>query len=163
MLVSDGFFRSELADEIAQTDAFKNHYDQIEPAILFPGGTVATQRDDSTSYSGQVSVLGITDQFWQFEQTDQSESPAGEQSFDGDVAIINQALADDLGIGATEVENLTAKITVRIPKQTQLAADSALGKKTDLIESLVDLRVIKILPNMKVWLDSDCSPLKPIR
>ena len=147
MLVSDGFFRSELADEIAQTDAFKNHYDQIEAAILFPGGTVATQRDDSTSYSGQVSVLGITDQFWQFEQTDQSKSPAGEQSFDGDVAIINQALADDLGIAATEVENLTATITVRIPKQTQLAADSALGKKTDLIESLVDLRVIKILPN----------------
>ena len=63
------------------------------------------------------------------------------------MAIINQALADDLGILAGDVENATAKITVRIPKQAQLAADSALGKKTDLIESLVDLRVIKILPN----------------
>ena len=152
MLVSDGFFRSELAGEIAATDIYKKHYDRIEPAILFPGGTVATEQDDSTSYSGQVSVLGITDQFWQFDLANRSKNSehSGSEdlnSFVGDVAIINRALADDLGIEATSVENKTAKITVRIPKQSQLAADSALGKKTDLIESLVDLRVIKILPN----------------
>ena len=147
MLVSDGFFRSDLASEIAATDAYKKHYDRIEPAILFPGGTVATQQENSTSYSGQVSVLGITDQFWQFDLADQNKNLESKDTFTGDVAIINQALADDLGIEATSVENKTAKITVRIPKQAQLAADSALGKKTDLIESLVELRVIKILPN----------------
>ena len=152
MLVSDGFFRTELAGEIAETDAFKEHYDRIEPAILFPGGTVAIEQNESFSYSGQVSVLGITDQFWQFDLADRSKnsehsSSEHSNSFTGDVAIINQALADDLGVTADEVEKATAKITVRIPKQTQLAADSALGKKTDLIESLVDLRVIKILPN----------------
>ena len=147
MLVSDGFFRSELAAEIAATDAYKQHYDRIEPAILFPGGTVAIEQEESFSYSGQVSVLGITDQFWQFEANDQNGSSESKTPFSGDVAIINQALADDLGVTAAEVNNDTAKITVRIPKQTQLAADSALGKKTDLIESLVDLQVIKILPN----------------
>ena len=60
--------------------------------------------------------------------------------------IINQALADDLQIKAADVEAGTAKITVRIPKQTQLPADSALGRKTDLIESLVDLKVSQIVP-----------------
>jgi len=125
MLVSDGFFRTDLANEIAETDAYQKHYDRVDPAILFPGGTVAVEQDETFSYSGQVSVLGITDQFWEFDSTN----------------------ADDLGIAAAEVDNATAKITIRIPKQTQLAADSALGKKTDLIESLVDLRVIKILPN----------------
>ena len=91
-------------------------------------------------------MLGITDQFWQFEQsaTHQFES---ETSFTGDVAIINQALADDLGITAADVKDSKATVTVRVPKQTQLPADSALGRKTDLIESLVDLRVVEILPN----------------
>ena len=146
MLVSDGFFRTALADEISQLETFQQHYDQIEPAILFPGGTVANEQTETIRYAGQVSVLGITDQFWQFEQntTDQFEN---ETSFTGDVAIINQALADDLGITAADIKDETATITVRVPKQTQLPADSALGRKTDLIESLVDLRVVEILPN----------------
>ena len=146
MLVSDGFFRVALADEISQLKTFQQHYDQVEPAILFPGGTVANEQHKTTRYSGQVSVLGITDQFWQFEQntTDKFDR---ETKFAGNVAIINQALADDLRITAAEVADATATITVRVPKQTQLPADSALGRKTDLIESLVDLRVIKILPN----------------
>ena len=146
MLVSDGFFRTALADEISQLKTFQQHYDQIEPAILFPGGTVANEQTETVRYAGQVSVLGITDQFWQFEQsaTHQFES---ETSFTGDVAIINQALADDLGITAMDVKDETATVTVRVPKQTQLPADSALGRKTDLIASLVDLRVVEILPN----------------
>ena len=145
MLVSDGFFRTALADEISQLETFQQHYDQIEPAILFPGGTVANEQTKTVRYAGQVSVLGITEQFWQFKQntTDQFES----ETFTGDVAIINQALADDLGITAADVKDSKATVTVRVPKQTQLPADSALGRKTDLIESLVNLRVIKILPN----------------
>ena len=146
MLVSDGFFRTALANEIAQLETFQQHYDQIEPAILFPGGTVANEQTETTRYAGQVSVLGITDKFWQFEQN--TVPQFDEQTpFTGNVAIINQALADDLSITPADVKDATATVTVRVPKQTQLPADSALGRKTDLIESLVDLRVVKILPN----------------
>ena len=152
MLVSDGFFRTNLAGEIAAMDLFKEHYERVEPAILFPGGTVAAEQNETARYAGQVSVLGITPEFWQFDhrfgQTKpEPRSAENTTDFTGDVAIINQAVADDLGITVADVENGSAKITVRVPKQTQLAADSALGRKTDLIESLVDLRVLKILPN----------------
>ena len=146
MLVSDGFFRTALADEISQLETFQQHYDQIEPAILFPGGTVANEQTETTRYAGQVSVLGITEQFWQFEQNAANQFDH-QTPFTGNVAIINQALADDLGITAADIKDETATVTVRVPKQTQLPADSALGRKTDLIESLVNLRVIKILPN----------------
>ena len=144
ILVSDGFFRSQLAEEIAQLDTFKDQYDQIAPAILFPGGTVALESETVPRYAGQVTVLGITDQFWNFDLDQSSASP----ELSGNNAIVNQALADDLGILAADVDNGSASITVRVPKQSQLPADSALGRKTDLIETLVDLKVIQIRPNV---------------
>ena len=95
MLVSDGFFRTALADEISQLKTFQQHYDQIEPAILFPGGTVANEQTDTIRYAGQVSVLGITDQFWQFEQsaTHQFEN---ETSFTGCLLYTSPSPRDGL-------------------------------------------------------------------
>jgi len=142
LLVSDGFFRAKLAEEIAATDSFQKSYGSATPAILFPGGTVEHRPDEIASRAGQVTVLGITDQFW----THDSSGASMTTELNGDSAVINQALADDLQITAGDVESGKAKITIRIPKQTQLPADSALGKKTDLIESLVDLSVVKIIP-----------------
>ena len=145
LLISEGFFRAKLAEEIAGTSEFKEHYQSATPAIIFPGGTVQYQPGDIASRAGQVSVLGITDQFWDYD-TSEKLNPERLVGLTGEAAIINQALADDLQIKAADVESGSAKITVRIPKQTQLPADSALGRKTDLIESLVDLKVAQIIP-----------------
>ncbi|MFT5303133.1 MAG: putative ABC transport system permease protein [Mariniblastus sp.] len=142
ILVSDGFFNQSLANQIEQTEAFKSHYDKVTPVIMFPGGTVEVERDNSTSRAGQVAVLGIQDDFWSLG----NESDGTQEKLTGDVVIINQALADDLGVTAEEVKSGAATVTVRIPKQTQLPADSPMGKKTDLIESIVDLKVVQIIP-----------------
>lgn len=174
LLVSDGFFREKLAAEIEQSDAFKASYDQISPVIMFPGGTVETetatesavrlsgdsqkddaQKDDAQKdgrrkirYAGQVSVLGVKQGFWSFDEGLPEELISKLASdLTGDRCAINQALADDLNISTADVLDNTKTVTVRVPKQTQLPADSALGRKTDLIESLVDLQVIAIVPN----------------
>ena len=145
LLISEGFFRAELANEIPNTEVFEQHYQRATPAIIFPGGTVEYRPQKIASRAGQVSVLGITDQFWEFD-TSGKLNTNDLTGLTGESAIINQALADDLQIKAADVDSGTAKITVRIPKQNQLPADSALGRKTDLIESLVDLKVTKIVP-----------------
>lgn len=142
ILVSDGFFRQALADEVRQSPGFQNAYDQVTPVIMFPGGTVEYQPAKVARRAGQVSVLGIDNEFWTFDNSN-LDVPA---ELKGESAIINQALANDLQIDAAEVESGKAKITVRIPKQNQLPADSALGRKTDLIESIVDLKVVQIIP-----------------
>lgn len=141
MLVSDGFFRAKLADEIRTTKTFSAEYRDIAPAIMFPGGTVEHQPNDIARRAGQVTVLGIDEKFWSFEN-----STVPHKELVGETAIVNQALAEDLQISASDVESGSARITVRVPKLTQLPADSALGRKTDLIESLVDLRVVQIIP-----------------
>ncbi len=142
MVVSEGFFQEKLADDIQQTEFFKSNYKSVTPAIMFPGGTVQYETGDVVRRAGRVTVLGIKDEFWTFDSSEANDRP----DLVGDTVIINQTVADDLQISAAEVASGTAKITVRIPKQNQLPADSALGKKTDLIESLVDLQVIKIIP-----------------
>lgn len=141
IMLSDGFFAESLAETLSATTEFKENYTQASPAILFPGGTVQNATD-STRRAGQVTVLGITPEFWEFEQT----SELKRKELDENSIIINQAVADDLQISKADVESENALITVRVPKQSQLPADSALGKKDDLIESIVDLKVIQIVP-----------------
>lgn len=145
MLVSEGFFRTALADQVSTTNAFKENYDSVTPMIFFPGGTVEYKPDEMARRAGQVAVLGIDKSFWGLDNSGKLNLDFTEE-LSGDTAIINQSLADDLRISLAEVEAGQATITVRIPKQTQMSADSALGKKTDLIESLIDLKVIKIIP-----------------
>ena len=142
ILVSDGFFREQLVEEIKQTPAFKANYENATPAIMFPGGTVEFQADKTARRAGQVTVLGILDDFWSFDET----KSVTHEKLVGESALINQTLADDLKISAADVKDGTAKITIRIPKQTQVPSDSALGRKTDLIESLIDLKVVQIIP-----------------
>ncbi len=142
LLISDGFFRQALADEIKQSPDFQGDYENITPLIMFPGGTVEYRPAQVARRAGQVSVLGINDEFWTYDNT----NPDFPAKLSGDSAIINQALADDLQIQAADVASGKALITVRIPKRNQLPADSALGRKTDLIESIVDLKVAQIIP-----------------
>ncbi|MGI9495592.1 MAG: FtsX-like permease family protein [Mariniblastus sp.] len=141
LMLSDGFFDQSLAETLRETSEFKESYTLASPAILFPGGTVQNSTD-SKLRAGQVTVLGITPKFWEFEQDQKSNR----KELDENSIIINQAVADDLQISNAEVESGNAKITVRIPKRNQLPADSALGKKSDLIESIVDLTVVQIVP-----------------
>ena len=141
IILADGFFAESLTETLRATTGFKENYKQASPAILFPGGTVQNATD-STRRTGQVTVLGITPEFWKFEQ----RSELNRKELDENSIIINQAVADDLQISKADVESGNALITVRVPKRSQLPADSALGKKDDLIESIVDLKVIQIVP-----------------
>jgi putative ABC transport system permease protein len=143
LLVSQGFFRARLADEIRETAPFKKGYSSATPAILFPGGTVEFDGESGSRRAGSVSVMGVTKDFWELgNQTIRHDTTP----LEGESVIINDALAEDLQIQSADVAAGTAKLTLRIPKQNQLPADSVLGKQKDLIESLVDLRVNEIVP-----------------
>lgn len=139
ILVSDGFFRAELANEIAQTDEFRNAYSQAIPLILFPNGTVELEQESTTLRASQVNVLGVDKDFWSLG----SLEVEGEKLFDRRI-VINQTLAKELGLHS-DSDNST--LTLRIPKPRQLPSDSALGKKDDLVEALVDLEVVQIVPD----------------
>ncbi|MEM7782838.1 MAG: hypothetical protein AAF623_05760, partial [Planctomycetota bacterium] len=143
MLITQGFFREKLGEEIKAAPTFQDSYEQAIPGIFFPGGTVESSVNQNVVRAGRVNVLGIRDAFWEL---DSGVLPAI-KNLEGDVAVINQALADDLGIEQKDVDSAVAKVTIRIPKKSRLPSETALGKKTGLIDSLIDFEVIQIVPN----------------
>lgn len=136
ILVGEGFFGEQLARQLNDQDNGVN----VSPLILFPNGTVEVRGGDQIQRAANVNVLGIKPSFWDFDL----RGLRPRQPIIGDVVAINQSLADQLGI-----DELTAgqTLTLRIPKPTQLPAESALGATDDLIESLVDLEISEILPD----------------
>ena len=140
ILVSDGFFATQLATK-TKTNSESG---MATPLILFPGGTVETTIDDSLSRASSVNVMGIGESFWDFDASGfRPDNPLGENG-----VIINQTLARDLGIEPNEWDQIadTARtLTLRIPKPVQLPSESALGVTTDLIESIVDLKIQQVI------------------
>lgn len=157
LLVSDGFFRTELASEVTTRFNAETTPVDASPIILFPGGTIesvrATERavDASRTRASQVNVLGIVTSFWNFGNGgSDGEVFVPPASFDQDAVIINQTLARQLEIAPetwNDIANADIRITVRIPKPRQLPSESALGVTRDLIESIVGLKVAAIIPD----------------
>ena len=140
LVVSEGFFREDLASDLQKLDVVEEHYDQVVPVIFFPGGTV--QNEQGQGRSSNVTVIGAHQNLVDLDKPESWPMPVPT----GDHVAINQSLADDLGVTAEEVKAGKVTVTLRIPKRDQLPSDSSLGKKDDLIESLVGLTVDFILP-----------------
>lgn len=141
LILSENFFSEQFADQLISLPAFEEHYATAEPAILFPSASVEV--GGTSQQASRVTALGIRPQFWDLGvPLWKPTRPLGDED-----VVINQALADHLNVRAEDVERGLIRLTLRIPKQHQLPADSPMSKQDDLVESLVDLNVIEIVPN----------------
>ena len=146
VVVSDGFFREQLATELMEnSELFSGEgssstagYSRAVPAIMFPNGTVEFRSPDGIERAANVNVFGVNDAFWGL------GDDLGEIKLSGRQIVINQQLADQFS--ATD----GAELTLRIPKPSQLPSESALGKTRDLVESLQRLEVVRTVPNRSV-------------
>lgn len=142
LLLSDRFFRAELANELAQETAFKEQgFESAVGAAIFPFGTVEWRDGDRSSRASSITVLGVDSNFAKFDSTEVfgGEHPAAKIPGKGEI-VLNQPLAEDLGVKVGD------QVTVRFPRPTEVPADSALGRKSDRISSLPQLKVIAIVP-----------------
>lgn len=146
ILVAEGFFSTDLADRLRQSPFFQEHYERVEPIIFFPNGSVESEQASGKIRLGQVSLLGIEPSFWNFD-TLSLVTQQQAQSLQPGSLIINQTLADELGISAAQVATGEARLVVRIPKPSLLPGDSSLGRKRDLAESLARMKVVAIVKN----------------
>ncbi|MBW3597180.1 MAG: ABC transporter permease [Planctomycetes bacterium] len=136
-LITDRFFRRELAAELEANDAFQQYFDSATPAIVFPRATVERSAEDWLRLAGGITALGVTSEFWELG----SEGGPRPQRLpaEGEV-ILNRPLADELGAEVGDA------VTVRLVKAEQAPADSPLGRRSDRTRSLPNLEVIEILP-----------------
>jgi ABC-type antimicrobial peptide transport system permease subunit len=135
VLVTDRFFRIELAAELAATEGFASYYTHAVPAILFPSTTIELQSAGQTGRSSNVLIVGCDASFWDLGDDVRPQTLPGE-----DEIVLNQALADDLNA------TVSSEVVARLPKGNQVPADSPLANKSDRISSLPGLKVVDVIP-----------------
>ena len=158
LIVAEGFFSVELVEQIKALPEFNRHYDDAQPLILFPSVSVVSRLESSQTgttptesglikanqrRASEVTLMGVTKEFSNLSQDKGWEI----RSLSGSQVIINQALADQLNISPEGVNQGSARLTIRVPKQSLLPGDSPMSKQDDLVESLVDLQLVQIVPN----------------
>jgi ABC-type lipoprotein release transport system permease subunit len=132
VLVSDQFFRAELADELAADQAFKQHFAGAVPAIVLQA-TLESPRGDQTQRAGQVDVLGVGPEFWKLGEGGPRAPPSRDE------IVLNTPLAEDLGVQAGD------EVLLRVPLPASVPSDTPLGEKTDTLAS-VRLTVSEVIP-----------------
>jgi ABC-type antimicrobial peptide transport system permease subunit len=104
---------------------------------MFPRATLETGEGDNFQIAGGVTVIGSDDGFWKLGPPG---GPVPRQMPEAGQIVLNQPLADELGVQAGD------EVTVRLVKSNQVPADSPLGRKSDRTRSLPRLEVVEVLP-----------------
>ncbi len=106
------------------------------PVIFFDKGVLEYKRpDDSIQRSGRVQIVGCDNGFWLLDEFLNDEF----FELNDDEIILNQSAADELGVVVGDL------VTVRLPIEQAVPADSPLGRKEANTEGLPRLKVVKVL------------------
>jgi putative ABC transport system permease protein len=136
LLILDRFFRRELAEEIvAHSGTFSSDFSAASAAVVIPSATVERSGGSSAARAAGVTVLGVEASFAKMGEGGPSKPPeAGE-------IVVNAALAAELSVQVGD------EMIIRLAKAAQVPADSPLGRKTERLSSLAELKVVEILPD----------------
>ncbi len=116
-LVSQRFFRRELADEIAADSGFTERFAHASAIILLTGSIT---NPATGSRADTINVLGVNDAFFQRNKSDWPEGFGEEQS-----CLLNDALAEDLGVVPGD------DLLIRVTKPSAIPSETLLGDKND--------------------------------
>jgi ABC-type lipoprotein release transport system permease subunit len=132
-LISTGYFREGLADDLAGRPEFRVYFAAAVPAIITAG---AATNPESSATVPRVALVGVDARFQQIGDA------GGPLRLDGRQAAINRALAEDLNLV------VGAALIVAVPRPGAAPADSLFGrrKRDETVEKL-RVTVAAILPD----------------
>lgn len=110
---------------------------ELHPVILFDRAVVEAGQGAEIKRAGSVQVIGIEPQFWQLD----AGAAAQPIEIGDDEIVLNQAVADELGVEVGD------QVTVRLPAEQAVPADSPLGRRDAQTEGIPRLRVKAIIAN----------------
>ncbi len=129
VIIPGGFFDAE---KFPQATADRELY----PVILFDQAVVEVGTGDQIRRAGAVQVLGVEPRFWSLDPDNKLEI-----SIADDEIVLNQAIADDLQVQVGDL------VTVRLPSEQAVPADSPLGRRDAQTEGIPRLRVVQVIEN----------------
>ncbi len=125
LLVAEQPFRQQFANELGAQET--------SPLLMIPG-SLASSTDGESRNATQLSIIGHTDDFWQF---DPNLSPA---PLKRNQAALSRSVAAELQVKEGD------DVLLRTPTLDSMPADSVLGEKSDTVASR-RLEVAAILPD----------------
>lgn len=134
-LVSGRFIRDELCGRLGAAHA--------SPVILLQGATtreeVASGGRKTIRRAGKVSILGVDEQFWPVDRLPVDRDFWGSSR---EEVVLNQALADELGVAELD------QITLSLQKVSDIPRESLLGRRDagDVLTE-IQVRVRAVIPN----------------
>jgi ABC-type antimicrobial peptide transport system permease subunit len=129
-LVAGSMFREALADEIAASAEFKQHFTNAEPVILMTG-TLQSGSGANTRRATSISIIGCRQSFWSLQLPRPGATwlaPAvapWSATLDSNEIALTESFARELGVRAGD------RVLLRIPIAGAIPADSPLGEKSE--------------------------------
>ncbi len=114
--------------------------DDAIPLILFARGVVESSgsgQSGSIRRAGSIQIVGCDSDFWDLDVT--GVRPAKLPDDQG--VVMNQSAASELGVQVGDL------VTIRLPAEQAVPADSPLGRRDIQSESLPRMEVLEILPD----------------
>ena len=145
-LVTNLFFRQNLAENLAAAPPFKKKFVKAVPAIMLSGSAV---HPTSKARASNINLLGIDQQFTALFEPDSSHTwnaffaKSVEQGFPA--LALNEALQKELGA------NVGDYVLLSVQQQTEIPRASLLGRRetSDLVKT-IRCKVTHIIPNHDV-------------
>ena len=138
VILSDLFFRQELAGELESNTSFDNHFEGAHPAFLLR--STAQRQSFTGSEQRQISrasgvlVWGLEERFVELGDGGPATLPNKNE------IVLNDVLAHELNADVGD------QIILRLPQLNQIAGDSVFADTADAIRSLAGLKVVDIIP-----------------
>jgi ABC-type lipoprotein release transport system permease subunit len=117
VVVSTGFFRERLADDLQRHPEFAPSFSAVAPLVAVQGFVT---EQESGRRAGQVRVYGVDDRFWRFHGVSMITGPEGRE------ALVSPSLAEQIGA------RVGGSILVRIQRPLDVPLESLHGRKDDL-------------------------------
>lgn len=108
--------------------------------IYFPSGVLESREaggDGNVRRAGSIQIIGCDENFWNLD--DSGVQPSKLPNDDG--VVMNQSAADELGVQVGDL------VTIRLPVEQAVPADSPLGRRDIQTEGLPRMEVLEILPD----------------
>jgi len=128
ILTPPRFFRPDLAAELqAKLPA---GFDQAVPILIVQANL---KNPETGERAGQVTLIGCDERFWKSGAFSVERGKSGPPQ-PGEI-IVNAPLARELGWGSVKLDSENPDVIVRVPKNTGIAVESALGDRRALFSS----------------------------
>ena len=127
-----GFFNAAEAANTLGVDE-----NSLATVILFDRAVIEVAGDSGRRRAGAVQTIGCDEAFWRLDQSGVTPTVLPDENS----IILTEALANDLAVQVGD------QVTVRLPVEQAVPADSPLGRKDVQTEGIPRLKVIDILPD----------------